>query len=1360
MFSVKSTFLKSFVLFFFFLSVFSLNAQTKPAMRRSVSPQQPMWLIHIDTWNYPDPQKIIDLIPQDIRPYVVMNISLSISHDETTSHFKVAEYGYEIAKSWLRVCAENQMWTTIQPSSGGFCQFSDYDLSVYEEFFREYPNFLGFNYAEQFWGFDSTTDPLSSKWVDRMAHFANLLKVCNKYGGYLIVSWCANQWSPSINPIAMMKRNPDFAAACRDYTENYILCEKYTQQSYQSDMESVCLGAYLSGYSGNYGIRYDDTGWTDPSGVNSNFTMATALAPHFEHAMLTGQTVIDGPELIWTQCFKETSTTVTFDGFTKRNWQRYAQFDNVSIDIFRKILDGTARIPSRKEVIDRTKVVVINDVNNTDVNTTYSSPQNLFEGLYRMDGDGNYENNKTFFKKTGRYPTIPTVYQLDDADAKTFQLKINKSAYSSRWPSIDTKVAELNQLFPKEYTGDLYVGRLENGLVTYNPYKTGKTASSIIPFKYNTSDSLRLKYSQYSAGIVKEYPDKVTFYLNNYDNVINTNLKNDTIVIYGSSAEPTFSKTDRGTSQVSLVTKNWLNGIFTLIIQHNGALDITVNCAGTASGRLSTYTPSTLVTPQKPALYVGARQYEAECADYKNILSIVTAGQNGSVRNYTGQGYIIFGTKSNASIRDTVRVLRKGVYEIQTRYSAPFGDVNTIDLFVNNIKVSTPAFLYSADSWTINKQSISLNPGKNSIEFRANNTGASNIYFDNIVLSQGNTNGVYDFKSDDATSGASNPAAELVTVQSGTAGVFSYTDGNSTTSNCFKSYSAGGTNATGVADLDMFPSQTTNYSVVWKEYYGTTGAKKGVLLRGTGANGSCSYAAGMKQGYLFIAQNNENNTVTLKSFIANASGISEQPSYTTSFNVNANQPCWYRATAVGNTLKFECSKDSATWLGGSTTTFTDNTFTAGSTQLVWGMNSNNFSWLMDNITYLSGNVSMSNVSMTGFNYTQGSGPSASKTFIMSGNSLTDNIIINASSNYEVSTNSGSGFASSLTLPQIAGKIVSTPVYVRLKSGLTAGNNYTGEITLNSNSVPTQSLVLSGTVAPQSITGIYDFTSDAATNTAGTPPALNTSVALDNGATAGVVSYTDALSTTSNALRPYSGGQRNSTGVINMGLFSGKGADYLVSWKEYVAGGKDYKVGVLLRGDASKIGDASTGYVQGLMQGYLFIAYTKASGGSEFRIYKSTSTYNTLSMLVNNTSATTFTPTAGQPIWYRASVSGSTNVSLKLEYSTDNMNWNIGATYNDNIAPFAYGSTQLVWGLGVGNVDFYYDNITFVGTEAITTDIKPNLVTKDGLTVISQEFYTLTGIRVYNYNNTLRGLYIVKNNMSDGSIISSKVLFTR
>lgn len=1295
----KSTIIKAILFLFIVVSQLNVEAQSSASMRRPISPEQPMWLIHIDTWNYADPQKIIDLIPEDIRPYVVMNIALSISNDETTSRFKVAEYGYEIAKSWVRTCAANQMWAIVQLSSGGYAQFSDFDLSVYEEFYRDYPNLIGFNYSEQFWGFGDS-NPLSPDWTDRMSHFANLLKLSNKYGGYLVVSWCGNEWSPNINPIAMMKRNPDFAEACQKYTENYILCEKYTQRSYQSDMESICLGAYLSGYSGNYGIRYDYTGWTDANGENENFTMATAGAVHLEHVMLSGETVIDGPELIWTECFHETSRVSTTDGYTKRNWETFSQFDNVSVDIFRKIVDGTVRIPSRQEVIDRTKLVIINDVNSGNSNDIYSSPETMFEGLYRMDGDGNYADNKTFFKKTGRYPTVPTVYQLDDAIANSFQYKVNSSDYSDRWPSVSDKVNEFNNLFPEEYTGDLYAGRHENGWVVYNPYKTGEIASASIPFKYNTCDSMALSFSQYTAGVVKEYANKLTFYLNNYDNKIDTGLKTDTIKIYGSSSEPDYSYEDRASHTSSSVTKKWLNGVFTLIVKHNGALDITVNCSGSASNRLTSYATVALVAPDKPTVYTGPRQYEAECFDYKNISSITTGGYNGYIRNYSGQGYLSFGTSSSASIRDTVYVLRSGNYQLNTKYTVTGGTVTSIDLYVNNTKVATPDFLKteSTSSWAVNTQNVELNAGENIIIFKANRTSSYSIYFDNIIVTQGAANDVYNFSSDKAKTEASTPVAELITVESGTAGVVSFTDVNDKTSNSIKAYSIGATNGTGVADLDMFPSLAANYSVVWQENYGTTGGKKGILLRGSGENGSCSYAEGMKQGYLFIALNNNDNTITLKPYLAEENGLTGKTTYTTSFTVQPGEPCWFRATAYDDQLKFECSSDSVNWEGGSTTLYTDTTYSSGSTELVWGLNSNNFSWVMDNITFLSGNISVSRLALNNFDYTQ-NGPSSSQSFIVSGSSLTSSILIQAPADFEISFDSTSDYTSALILSPINGNVALTTVYVRLKSGLGI-NIYSGEITINSDCVSGSSISISGKVDPLSVVRVYEFSIDEATTSAQTPPALNTTIGENNSATAGVVSYTDATGITSNVLTPYTCGQRNSTGVIDLDLFSKKSTDYSVTWKQTVGSDSNYKVGVLLRGDTSDIGDSSTGYVQGIMPGYLFLVYSVGpEDRSEFRIYNSTSSSG-LNLMTNG--SVSLKPTVDQPIWYRATISGSSIVSLTFEYSTDNINWKIGSSTSDaSSSAFTSGATQIVWGLGETNVDFYMDNITFSGLETET-----------------------------------------------------------
>lgn len=1280
------------------LSHTNLLAQTGMPLRRPVSPQQPMWLIHIDTWNYSDPQKTIDLIPKDIRPYVVMNISLSISHDVATSRFQVAEYGYEIAKSWVRTCAQNQMWATVQLSSGGYAQFSDFDLSVYEEFFRDYPNFIGFNYAEQFWGYDDAGDKLSPKWMDRMTHFSNLLKVCNKYGGYLIVSWCGNQWSPPINPIGMMKRNPAFAASCEKYTENYILCEKYTQQSYQSDMESICLGAYLSGYSGNYGTRYDDTGWTDPTGEHKNFTMATAGAVHLEHCMLTGATVIDGPELIWTQCFRETNRVATTDGYTMRNWETFPQFNNVSVDIFRKIIDGTIRIPTRQEVIDRTKYVVINDVNSGNGNDMYSTPQTLFEGLYRMDGDGNYENNKSFFKKTGRYPTIPTVYKLDDEMAQSFKFQVKRSDYSSRWPSVSSKVDELNKIFPEEYTGTLYAGRHENGWVIYNPFKTGQTATASIPFKYNTCEKVDLTYSQYTASVMKEYADKVTFYLSNYDNVIDTGLKTDIIKIYGSTEKPTFTYKDRASHQASVVTENWADGVFTLTIKHNGAIDISVNCAGKATGRLTSFTQASMVEPSKPPVYTGPRQYEAECFDYKNIANVTTAGQGGSLRNYTGQGYVLIGTSASASVRDTVYALRSGAYMLSTRYTVAGGDVNNLDLYVNGTKVATPVFTKTANTstWNTNTQKVELKAGKNVIIYKANKSGTRSIYFDNMIIERAD-NGVYNFSNDTPSPTSTTPPASYVSLLSGSAGVVSYTDANSKTSNCFKTYTAGTKNGTGVANLDLFPYTAADYSVVWKEHYGTKGGKKGMLLRGTGDNGSCTYAEGLKQGYLFITLNNADNTVTLKPYIATTNGITEKTSFTTSFKIMPDQPCWYRARAVGNQMRFECSTDSLNWVGGTETTFTDDLYKTGSTQLVWGLASDNFIWTMDDIAYHEGFISVSRLSLNSFSYIQGDAASANQSFIVSGKALTDDLKIEAPQGFEISLSAETGYTTSINLKPEAENIKNTTIYVRLKAGLNMGL-YEGSLSISSNGTTGTSLALNGRVYPKPISRMYDFTSDVASNKAQTPPALYTNIAKGNSATAGVVSYTDSKSTTSNMLKPYASGQRNATGAINLDRFSTTATDYSVTWKQCLgASGTDSKVGMLLRGNPEQVGTETTGYVQGLMQGYLFIVYN-TSGRTEFRVYRSGADVS-LSMLVNST-VSSLIPANKQPVWYRASASGTSPVTLKLEYSTNGTTWSVGATTTDTgESTFKMGATQMVWGLGAGNVNFYIDDITFNGVES-------------------------------------------------------------
>lgn len=105
------------------------------------------------------------------------------------------------------------------------------------------------------------------------------------------------------------------------------------------------------------------------------------------------------------------------------------------------------------------------------------------------------------------------------------------------------------------------------------------------------------------------------------------------------------------------------------------------------------------------------------------------------------------------------------------------------------------------------------------------------------------------------------------------------------------------------------------------------------------------------------------------------------------------------------------------------------------------------------------NSSVNNI--TGLHYTKVSGPSAEQSFKVSGYGLSGNITVTPPANFEISKTSGSSFVSTpITLTQSSGSVLSTTIYVRLKSGL-ADNTYSGNISLTSTGASTINIALSG-----------------------------------------------------------------------------------------------------------------------------------------------------------------------------------------------------------------------------------------------------------------------------------------------------------
>jgi hypothetical protein len=722
------------------LLVSSMSAQ----QRRPIDNQHPLWMIHIDVWNAADPQKIIDLIPDDIKPYVCMNLSLSCQYDKDRAVYLMPQNAMRTYRSWGTVCQKNGLWFTCQPASGGHTHLQCDDLESFEYMFKRFPNFLGWNFAEQFWGFDE--DALySAKQTDQIALFAKLEEMSHEYGGFLTVSFCGNIWSHGLSPLGMMKRNSALLRACKQYPEAILWLYKYTQPWCFYNSESVCFGPFISGLAKNYGVRYDNCGWNGAmdSAVGQNkvkYPIAAGIGTVMEQMAVNGGSVWDGPETIPTEDFKETSRT-TVGGFQRRNWAYFPGFEGAWIDMYRKVIDGTIYIPSREEVVGKTKIVVINDKSSGSDEDKYGSWADLYDGVYKQTdptnkSDGHFMNNQCYFKSTGRFGAIPIVQLLYDDLAKTIPVKVKKSQYASRWSSTTKKTLDFNTNYEQVSTGNLYVNRFRNQLVTYMPFtylSKNKTATATIPLKYNTCDKLKLTYSMLNSGTIREYEDHINFYMNNY-RTDTTEVATQKIVISGVAAEPSYTFTKHSTAQGEVeATYSAADSTYTLTVNHRGGVDLRINCTGICSRTDTDTIPSVVLPmPLQPETYHGEIVIEAEDMDYKNVKSCATGPyySHPNVKGHSGNGFMEMGNSTSGSLRHILKNMEAGDYRITVRYMNT-DKAGKLLANVNGKSTKLTIDTTAGNEWKKATFSATLKSGNNS--FVLTNTSGIAMLIDQVV---------------------------------------------------------------------------------------------------------------------------------------------------------------------------------------------------------------------------------------------------------------------------------------------------------------------------------------------------------------------------------------------------------------------------------------------------------------------------------------------------------------------------------------------------------------------------------------------------------------------------------------------------
>ena len=116
-------------------------------------------------------------------------------------------------------------------------------------------------------------------------------------------------------------------------------------------------------------------------------------------------------------------------------------------------------------------------------------------------------------------------------------------------------------------------------------------------------------------------------------------------------------------------------------------------------------------------------------------------------------------------------------------------------------------------------------------------------------------------------------------------------------------------------------------------------------------------------------------------------------------------------------------------------------------------------------------VNVTPLTLSGFTYIEGNGPSQDQPFTVSGFNLSGDIIITESDSFEISTLSGENFLSlgTIIIEPVNGTVDDYLIYVRLKEDLVAGQ-YSQNITVSCDDVDDILVACSGTVTPQPVGG--------------------------------------------------------------------------------------------------------------------------------------------------------------------------------------------------------------------------------------------------------------------------------------------------
>lgn len=500
---------------------------TPAPMRREVSNEKPLMIIPLyakgtvykqeqpkyEFWGDDTLVEKWEAVPDDLKPYTVIELHPddlpNLSEDPYNQRETAAKDFYE---HFLEIAQNHKDPKTGEAdpipliltvfTAGNSKQYtaaSWIDLPWIEEMYMKYSCLQGIFSTENYWVWTGGLESQAARYLELSA----------KYGGYFI--WSEQNNGGSIQRVA---NHEGFRTAMEKYADNFIFTFKNTPADAGNDAPtaSYMTGLWLAGYVDQWGGLMDTWKWYE-TGKWKLFAEGS-VPKHMQQGnrqWLTEPEALVGIEALMVYLNGGCVYNFEHPAYTYgvKNMQS-PLYQYVIQEFFRYIIAHPA--PSREEMLSRTKAVVHGDF-------TEMGNGEFFAGL-------NTEMAVSPTYTTGRYGNIPAIpkgisREKVDAAFEGRDIRI-LDRNSSELASLAQKKTFFGNLYPQEYSGDIFAQRIDHRWFVYN-YKYNENINqtgddmTLTGTVGNDKDwTAKVEMEPHTYLIMDSSDNKVHIRLNNY----------------------------------------------------------------------------------------------------------------------------------------------------------------------------------------------------------------------------------------------------------------------------------------------------------------------------------------------------------------------------------------------------------------------------------------------------------------------------------------------------------------------------------------------------------------------------------------------------------------------------------------------------------------------------------------------------------------------------------------------------------------------------------------------------------------------------------------------------------------------------